>query len=83
VLDRTKTAFQKWIDPKLNRRYQPVPGHTRLVVTNAGGDILGKLVIKKAPDEVKELHATDMQVVAVPRQLSSRPSSPPSSRLRT
>ena len=82
---RTKTAFEKWIDPKLNRRYRPrlfskgeavehyitkeiksVPGHTPLVVTNAGGDILGNMVIKKAPDEVKALHATDMQVVAVP-----------------
>jgi hypothetical protein len=35
-------------------------------VTNQGGDILGKLVIKKAPDEVKAFHAGDMQVVAVP-----------------
>jgi hypothetical protein len=85
VQDRTKTAFQKWIDPTLNRRYRPrlfskgvavehyitieikpVPGHTPLVVANTGGDILGNIVIKKAPNEVKELHATDMQVVAVP-----------------
>lgn len=83
--DRTKTAFEKWIDPKLNQRYRPqllskgvsvehyitkkiksVQGHTPLVMTNAGGDILGHLVIKKTPDEVKALHATDMQVVAVP-----------------
>jgi hypothetical protein len=85
VQDRSKTAFEKWIDASLNRRYRPqlfsngravehyitkeikpVPGHTPLVVTNRGGDILGKLVIKKAPGEVKALHATDMQVVAVP-----------------
>jgi hypothetical protein len=85
VQDRTKTAFEKWIDPKLNRRYRPqlfskgvpvehyitkeiksVPGHTPLVVTNTGGDILGNLVIKQVPDEVKALHATDMQVVAMP-----------------
>jgi hypothetical protein len=85
VQDRTKTAFQEWIDPKLNRRYRPqfysqgmavehfltkeiksVPGHTPLAVTNTGGDILGNLVIKKAPDEVQALHAADMQVVAVP-----------------
>ncbi len=85
VQDRSKTAFQKWIDPKLNRRYRPqllskggavehyitkeiksVPGQTPLVVTNEGGDILGNIVIKQAPDEVQKLHATDMQVVAVP-----------------
>lgn len=85
VQDRTKTAFEKWIDPKLNQRYRPQlfsksvavehyitkefqsgPGHTPLVVTNTGGDILGNLVIKKTPDEVKALHATDMQLVAVP-----------------
>lgn len=85
VRDRSKTPFEKWIDPKLNRRYRPqlysngvaveyyltkeiksVPGHTPLVVTNQGGDILGNLVIKKSPGEVKALHATDMQVVTVP-----------------
>ncbi len=86
VQGRSKTAFQKWIDPTLNRRYRPqlfskgvavehymtkeikpaVPGQTPLVMTTEGGDILGNLVIKKAPDELKALHATDMQVVAVP-----------------
>jgi hypothetical protein len=85
VQDRSKAAFQKWIDPKLNRRYRPQlyskgvpveyyipkqfkagPGHTPLLVTSTGGDILCNLVIKKAPDEVKELHGTDLQVVAVP-----------------
>jgi len=44
------------------KEIKSVPGHTPLVVTSKGGDILGNLVIKKAPDEVKELHATDMQV---------------------
>src|SRR5437588_7072019 len=85
VQDRSKTAFQKWIDPKLHRRYRPqllsrgvavehyitdeirsVPGHTPLVVVNTDGEMLGNVVIKKAPNEVKELHATDLQVVAVP-----------------
>jgi hypothetical protein len=85
VQDHTKTAFEKWIDPKLNRRYRPklfskgeavehyltkeikpVPGQTPLLVTNACGDILGKFLIKKAPDEVKALHATDLQVAAEP-----------------
>ena len=85
VQDRSKPAFQKWIDPKLNRRYRPqlyskgqgveyyitkqiasVPGHTPLVVVNPNGDLLGNIVIKKRPDEVMELHATDLQVVAVP-----------------
>jgi len=85
VQDRSKPAFQKWIDPKLNRRYRPklyskgqgvqyyitkqiksVPGQTPFVVVNPNGELLGNIVIKKAPDEAKKLRATDLQVVAVP-----------------
>jgi hypothetical protein len=85
VQDRRKSAFEKWIDPKLNRRYRPqlvskgvgieyyltkeiksLPGQTPLVVTNSSGDILSNIVLKKDPNEVKQLHAQDMQVVAVP-----------------
>lgn len=41
-------------------------GHTSLAVFNASGDVAGCVVIKKPPHEVKALHATDLQVVAVP-----------------
>jgi hypothetical protein len=82
--DRPKTAFDKWLDPKLNRRYRPqllskgaaveyyitkktkpVPGQTPVAVVDGAGKNVGNFVIKKAPNEVKELHATDMQIVAV------------------
>lgn len=85
VGDRSKTAFQKWMDPDLQRRYRPqlfskgvavehyitkdiksVPGQTPLVVMNPKGELLGNIVIKKAPEEIKALHATDLQVVAAP-----------------